>query len=163
MTLSEYEQALERARAKLEAIRSQIASLGQEEQELVPVVRGWEAIIAMERKQAGQGGAPAESSPSPDMSASEEELPGGDLGDEEADGGKNKTQFVRDFIKAHASEGTQPGDLRRAADRVGMKYPASWPYGPLQRLKKKGEIIKRRGKFYPNPPEGQQPPLALVG
>ena len=52
--LSDYERELAAVRSKIEGIRTKISQLGQEEAELVPVARGWEAIVARERKDSGQ-------------------------------------------------------------------------------------------------------------
>jgi len=144
MKLQEYERELEEARRRHAEITAKLKSMAQEEQEIVAVVRGWEAIVAQKRKQAGdQDAGPAAFEPLPDVSDSRQ------VGEDEEDSGENKTQFVRDQILAHAATGMKPADLKKAADNVGMEYPQSWPYGPLQRLKKKGEIVKRRGRFYP--------------
>jgi hypothetical protein len=42
-----------------------------------------------------------------------------------------------------------PADLKAAAKIAGFEHPVGWPYGPLLRLKKKGEAVKRKGRFYP--------------
>jgi hypothetical protein len=81
------------------------------------------------------------------------------LSDEEEET-ENKTQFVRDQIHANVAKGMTPADLKKAAKAVGMAHPSSWPYGPLQRLKKSKEIVKRKGRFYPGPGKDG---LSLVG
>lgn len=152
--LAEYEQELERARTRHAEVVSQIKILQQENAELGGVVMGWEAIVARERKENGQPGSPP---PSPQSAGDEEDFedfhdstdtPNVAEGDEEEEG-TNMTQFVRDFIKQRGGIGTSPDDLKQAAKANGLTHPASWPYGPIQRLKKKGDIVKRRGKFYP--------------
>ena len=149
---AEHERELEEVRRRHEGVAAQLKFLSLEEQELATVMRGWEAIVAMDRKQSGNHGALVQaSSPVPMSRSVADSL---SLRDEAEEGGENKTQFVRDQIRIGATTGTTPADLKRAATAAGMKYPASWPYGSIQRLKKKGEIIKRKGRFYPNPKAG---------
>ncbi len=142
MKLAEYERELADARRKLEEISVRVKSMMQEEQELNNVVRGWEAIVGMERKQRGEVGPLFDSTVS---STSENPQRGTE---EDKEDSENKTQFVREYIRANHSVGVTPRDLKKAAANASLKHPPSWPYGPLQRLKKNGEIIKRRGKFY---------------
>jgi len=148
--LAEYERELERARTRHAEVGNQIKQLSQEDGELAAVVRGWEAIVARERKENGQppvqpqnGDEHREAVELPDLTSKIDGF------NDEEESGENKTQFVRDQIKANAAFGMTPNDLKKAAKAAGMEHPPSWPYGPIQRLKKKGEIIKRRGKFYP--------------
>ena len=148
--ISEYQAALAEARTKLERVTAKKAELVQEEQDLTRAVQGWEAIISLERKQIGDNVAPANNArPELEPIPIKVEAPDSFGGGEEEEEGENKTQFVRDFIRKRSNIGTTATDLKNEAKAVGMKHPPSWPYGPIQRLKKKGEIAKRRGKFYP--------------
>ncbi|MEK7994595.1 MAG: hypothetical protein AAB403_12395 [Planctomycetota bacterium] len=147
--IAEYEHELQEVRRRRREVTAQLKTLTQEDQELTNVEHGWEAIVAMERKRTGES-APAPTANTPDIGALSVQVAGSlqtQDGDEEE--GENKTQFVRDQIRANAATGMMPKDLKKAAAAAGMKHPASWPYGPLQRLKKSGEVIKRKGRFYP--------------
>jgi len=164
--IGEAERERREANEELEGARAQVAVLSVRINELMNVVNGWDAIIAAKRKR-GAGGEDTVSAPNtgaldPPVAPLlvESRI---NLGNEEEEG-ENKTQFVRDHINAHADTGATPDDLKKAAKAAGMKHPPSWPYGPLQRLKKKGEVIKRRGKFYPaKSTTNAQSNLALVG
>jgi hypothetical protein len=152
--VSEYQAALAEARTRLERISAKKAALAVEEGDLARAVQGWEAIISLERKTAGQESeadhtAAATPTQSTQETDGEKELALALLGLDEEEDGENKTQFVRDVIRKRSNVGTTPADLKKEAKAVGLKHPPSWPYGPIQRLKKKGEIAKRRGKFYP--------------
>ena len=149
--LAEYEHEHSEARKTLEDLSQRVKTMQQEEQELITVVRGWEAIVAMERKRSGEVGPLFET---PVNVAAKED--GEEEGDEE---GSNKTEFVRKTIFA-ARAGISPRDLKTAAKQAGLKHPPSWPYGPLQRLKKSGEIVKRKGRYYSS---GRAVNLSLVG
>lgn len=150
--LAEYEKELEESKRKLEAVNAKLRELEQEAGELTSVVRGWEAIVARERKDSGQAYFPEVPVPPKSEIPEDRSIPPGaadrfhDVDEEE---GGNKTQFVRDHIQNNSAYGVTANDLKRAAAAIGMVHPPSWPYGPIQRLKKKGEIVKRRGKFYP--------------
>jgi small-conductance mechanosensitive channel len=142
--VAEFLRELDEAKAELDAVQSQMQSLTARETELAKVVQGWQAIIAAKRKQNGE--------PTNQVRDLEVNVADG-LGiedsasvSEEAD---NKTQFVRERICANASSGVTVADLKTAATQVGMSHAPSWPYGALNRLKKKGEVVKRRGRFYP--------------
>jgi hypothetical protein len=168
--LAEYERELAEVTAKVESIAAQIKMLSQEQFELSNVKNGWEAIIARERRQIDgarqlDGKLPFAEADMPEASEGAVAVQVADsmqLGDEEEEG-ENKTQFVRDLIAKRAALGTTPDDLKKAAKAVGMKHPQSWPYGPLQRLKKRGDVIKRKGKFYPKEGTVEKSNLALVG
>lgn len=150
--LAEHERELAEATARLEHIIARRKALVAEEDELASVVNGWKAIVASERREHSGGSTPTALSVKVSDSFQ--------LNDEDEEENENKTQFVRDRIQERAALGTKADDLKKAAKAAGMKHPPSWPYGPLQRLKKKGEIIKRKGKYYPN---AKQAGLALAG
>lgn len=158
--LADYEHELATAKGRLDQIAIDVGALLQEQSELTNVVRGWEAIIARERKPIGATFPPPNASQQISANSNETSSPQSDDSDED---GENKTQFVRDQVMAHATKGMTPADLKAAANTIGMKYPPSWPYGPIQRLKKKGEIIKRKGRFYPKGAANAQSGLALAG
>jgi len=159
ITIAEYERELAESKAELQDVQDQMQALAAREAELTKVVQGWQAIIASKRKQSGDYSAPQ--APSAELDAPAETF---QLIEDQEEEGENKTQFVREYVLRCSSAGTTPEELKRAAKAAGMTHPPSWPYGPLQRLKKKGEIVKRRGRFYPNTQSntGNQS-LALVG
>ena len=160
--VAEYRLALESAKMKLEAVASRIKDLEQTHAVLARAVSGWEAILALEESSEQEVRSmnlslPLQVASLQDDSPIVSTLPPDK--EVEADG-ENKTQFVRDKIAARGSLGTTAKDLIRLAEEARMKHPPSWPYGPIQRLKKKGEIVKRRGRFYPKEASTS---LALVG
>jgi hypothetical protein len=160
ITLADAERELGEAKAELDKTQAQIISLNTRASELVGVVNGWTAIIAAKRK--GNKGTPEAEKPDAfaGIVASLPPVPVNEVDDDDSEEGENKTQFVRDQIRANAAAGMSPADLKKAAKAVGMAHPPSWPYGPLQRLKKGKEIVKRKGRFYPGPGKGE---LALMG
>ena len=122
--LAEYEHELERARARHAEVGNQIRQLSQEDGELAAVVKGWEAIVARERKENGQppvqpqiGDERQGVAELPDLTSKLDEF------DDEEELGENKTQFVRDQIKANAAVGMTPNDLKKAAKAAGMDHP----------------------------------------
>jgi hypothetical protein len=154
LKLADCEEELRTAKERMKEITAALNALGSERMELDGVIQGWEAILANKRKANGEQAPP----PAADTSTviTEADLDYRDPLEEEA--GENKTQFVRDQIKAHGAKGITPADLKAAADAAGIVRPVGWPYGPIQRLKKKGEIVKRRGRLYPKDTN-----LAMVG
>ena len=165
--LEEHEAELRDVTARLEEVQARIKNLRREEEDLVAGKQAWEAIVAMERKR--MPGSPEisviaqEPLESTTQGTDDDEMRDFDYDDAEEEEGENKTQFVRDFIQKNAAFGMTANDLKAAAANAGMKHPPSWPYGPIQRLKKKGEIVKRRGRFYPAKGPASRVNLALVG
>jgi hypothetical protein len=158
--LSEYERELADAKAKLQSAQLQVAAMTREAEELKQVVLGWESIIARERKQHGGGEFTVQNV------VATAHLPAVDLSkdspfDEDEDEGPNKTQFIRDRIRANGTNGTTTNDLKQAARAAGLEHAPSWPYGPLARLRKNGQVVRRKGKYYPG--GGAQTGLALAG
>jgi hypothetical protein len=167
MRLSDCEEELAAVKARLKVLETQLMALGTERNELQNVAQGWEAIVAQKRKQAGdvQPDTPGPSVAQPpidedDPSKAMDSMTFSEEDEEEE--GLNKTQFVRDEILKNAQRGTTAADLKHAAVIVKLKHPPSWPYGPLQRLKKGGEIVKRKGRFYPAPVGGLQPNVGVT-
>lgn len=165
--LEEHELELSRVTSRLDDIQARIKNLRSEEADLVAGKQAWEAIVAMERKQlVGSGSEQVASVAEPPVvpdkkEDTDEDMRDYDYGEED---GENKTQFVRDLMQRNAAFGVTANDLKAAAAAAGMKHPPSWPYGPIQRLKKKGEIVKRRGRFYPaNKVNSARPNLSLAG
>jgi hypothetical protein len=166
--IEEHERELKEVTSRLEDVQGRIAVLRQEEEGLVAGKRAWEAIVAMEKKQYPM----TTVEPSVVVTAMDSASQSGHGGetddisnyDDVEEEGENKTQFVRDFMQKNATYGVTANDLKAAAAAAGMQHPPSWPYGPFQRLKKKGEIVKRRGRFYPaSKTAGGARNLALVG
>lgn len=158
MAMVDPEVLLETSKERLQAILSQRKSLDAEEMQVRSVINGCEAIIFMQQQQSTR------ITLTPTQPTALPSIPevAGVINDGDADeAGENKTQFVRDQILASGTNGITSADLKMAAKRVGMKHPPSWPYGPLQRLKKTGEIMKRKGRFYPK--GVAQPNLSLAG
>jgi hypothetical protein len=152
--LTDYQRQLEAVSRRLHQVTNELDKLLVEQGELQRLKYAWETIINQERKQSGEDVThevlivqPVSRPP---------------VQTEEEGEGLNKTQFVMDKIKERAAIGTTPEDLKTAARVIGMKHAPSWPYGPLQRLKKRDLITKRRGKFYPKEAT-EQSNLALVG
>jgi len=167
--IEEHESELKMVTAKLEDVQAKIKALTQEEEVLVAGKRAWEAIVGMERKQLAGSEyvftAPVASSAAPAKVAVQDYVEDfREYPDDLEEEGENKTQFVRDFMQKNIAYGVTANDLKAAAAKAGMKHAPSWPYGPIQRLKKKGEIVKRRGRFYPAPTNTQasRQNLALV-
>jgi hypothetical protein len=156
ISVSDAEREQLEAKGELERTQATIRSLSQREAELVQVVNGWNAIIAAKRSQSGQSEIPhAPVTTLPPLLLPVNGSPTAPVADnhEAETEGENRTQFVRDYIRNHP--GATPEDLKRAASAANMRHAPSWPYGPLARLKTKGEIVKRRGRFYPNEQSAQ--------
>jgi hypothetical protein len=150
MRLIDCEEELAAVRERLKDLEAQLFALGTERNELQAVAQGWEAIVTQKRKLAGQSPLAIAHVESPqDHTGLQEHEEGFGLNSELEEEGINKTQFVRDEILRNGSKGTSAAELKKAAISAGLEHPPSWPYGPLQRLKKAGEIVKRKGRFYP--------------
>lgn len=162
ITLADAEIELERAKGRQESLTAQLQALQADCNEGMGLVSSWQTIVNALRKgnlSAAAADTHAATALPAAVADSASEVWIGEPDDEEEEG-ENKTQFVRDQIKANSVMGVDPKWLKKAAAAAGLAHPPSWPYGPLQRLKKKGEIIKRKGRFYPAPTgEG----IALVG
>ena len=148
LRVEDFECELAEAQAELDRVRTEVDDLAKREQELRAVVAGWHSIIAA-RKRSGclTAGHPASTEIQVEVGDS---LQFSDV--VEIEDGVNKTKFVRDQILASANRGMSVEDLRSAAKAADMLHPPTWPYGVLSRLKKKGQIYKRRGKYYPRLP-----------
>lgn len=170
INVTDAERELEQARAALEKVQSDLQILIARQTELNALVSSWQTIVTAKRREIGDGTmlipTPHSSAevraadPDPASFLNVDAANGLGFSEDEEEAG-NKTQFVRDQVQSHASTGISVADLKKAAANVGLSHPASWPYGSLNRLKKRGEVIKRRGRFYPS--NGSRDGIALAG
>ena len=86
------------------------------------------------------------------VESGEEEIPAptaSEVQQQPVNGDANKSQIVRDLVKANVDVGTTIKDIREAFNKAGVSYHANYPYAVWRRLKNNGTVREVKGKLYP--------------
>ena len=72
--------------------------------------------------------------------------------------GVRKTDFVRSLLKDRGQQGVTPVDVWAAFKKTDQytKMHRNYVYAILARLKDRGEVVERNGKYFPVPQSGAQ-------
>jgi sugar-specific transcriptional regulator TrmB len=62
----------------------------------------------------------------------------------------NKARFMRELIVGSRATGTTPSTIMEALKNKGAECPPTYVYSALSRMKKKGLVVVRRGKYFPS-------------
>lgn len=61
---------------------------------------------------------------------------------------QNTTHFIRTYVKESGAKGATPSEVKRALERENIKAHRNYAYAVLLRLKSKGELSEREGRYY---------------
>ena len=137
---------VEQTRKELEEARKRLVDAQAHEQMLQTELNGYQKAIEAELRREGK------------LSMTATAIPASAVQTDGARTGARKTDFVRSLLKDRGPQGVTPVDVWAAFKKTGQftKMHRNYVYAILARLKERGEVVERNGKYFPVHQSGAQ-------
>jgi type II secretory pathway pseudopilin PulG len=149
-TMSEFLENLKSRHAEAQkrfvAKQAQLNAMQQEFQAVAAEFNAWTTLLTLEtRKEQSATIVLTPGTPIPAQTAKIAQLPGTARTNPTSQ--TNKTEIVRDLLRQHSS-GMTPGEIWKAEEIKAEFSHRPYLYSVLKRLKDRGDITERRGKYF---------------
>jgi hypothetical protein len=138
----EVQRRIESLKVELESARKRAMQAKVEEETLSNDLAAYQRILDAESRRNGLTGSIPVTMSQPTTTAT--------LDAREIEGDFNKAQLMRELIVENRATGSTPSSIMEALTRKGAECPPTYVYSALSRMKAKGLIEKRRGKYFPS-------------